>query len=86
MLPYRDAVAQRDEIDKILTATSKRLREFPRGTTGLTPDHVKATEEWQIAKAAGDMAFRRFRDINGFIVKHYGAELKRDRRNKRKPN
>lgn len=43
---------------------SRILKAFPRGITGLTPDSVKATEEWKIARRNCDLAFARLREFN----------------------
>ena len=52
-----DAVAREREAAAALAA-------FPRGPMGLTPDSVKASPEWQAAKAAWTEAFSALRAYN----------------------
>ena len=55
------------------------LRSFPRLANGLTPDHVRATPEWQTAKRKADAAFAALRSINQIIMRHYKREYMADR-------
>jgi hypothetical protein len=49
-----------EEVDR----TSKELKKFPKGPTGMTPDDVKATPEWQAAKRNYGQAFAKLREFN----------------------
>ena len=73
---HREHNAKLNEIGK---RYSDVLNQFPRGPTGLTPDHIKATPEYRIAKAGFDQSFAALREHNGFMVKNFKSEMKIDR-------
>lgn len=50
----------RSEVDR----ASEALKVFPRGSMGLTPDHVKLSPEYRAAKGAFDKAFAALRYFN----------------------
>lgn len=54
-----------DTLEAEVKAASAALKEFPRGTMGLTPDDVKASPEWRAAKTRYELAFARLRAWNG---------------------
>lgn len=47
---------------------------------GLTPDSVKNTTEWLLAKRAFDAAFHAEREFNSWFVKAFRAEYMAERR------
>lgn len=55
------------------------LRSLPRLDNGLTPDHVRATSEWQDAKHKADAAFSALQRINQIIMRHYKREYMAER-------
>jgi hypothetical protein len=75
-LEYAEAKQIRDVLDADLRRTSAELQKFPKGTTGLTPDDVKATPEYQAAKHAAETAFARLRRFNTKFVRAFKSELK----------
>ena len=50
---------------------------------GLTPDAVKATPEWQLAKKAYNLAFEQSRAFNKFFTKAYKKEIAAERNERR---
>lgn len=62
------------------SAASRALGQFPTGPMGLTPDEVKATPEFQAAKAAFDRSFQALRRYNGAYTRIYKHEIRADRR------
>lgn len=68
----RDHAAAREK------AASDKLRAHPRNHVGLTPDHIKATPEWQKDRADHASAFAHLRHINQKLTAH--PEYKRRRK------
>lgn len=54
------------------------LQTFPKGDMGLTPDAVKFSPEFQVAKQAYDRAARAIRDLNGTYAKTFEKEIRAD--------
>lgn len=54
-----------------------------RGPMGLTPDHIKATKEWQEAFAKERKAFSEMRAVNMYLSKHYKKEIRAEQRKRR---
>ena len=68
---FKLALESRDYLESIMERMSLRLKRFPSGPLGLTPDEVKATPEWQTAKREFDSIMREFRDFNQGFIKHH---------------
>ncbi len=58
-------MATENTLEAEVAAASAALRDFPRGSMGLTPDAVKASPEWRAAKTRYELAFARLRSWNG---------------------
>jgi hypothetical protein len=71
------------KLDAASKQASAEINQFPRGPTGLTPDDVKATPEYQTAKVNSDRTFAALRAHNSFMVKNFKSEMKADRDAKR---
>lgn len=56
--------AARNAMNARAEKASIALRAFPRGITGLTPDHVRVSPEWQTAKQNYNAAFAELRAFN----------------------
>ncbi len=54
-----------------MSAASAVMKSFPRLPNGLTPDHIKATLGWKVAKSESEQAFANLRKINAFYVKNF---------------
>jgi len=67
------------EADAETAEASKELKRFPRLPMGITPDHVRKTQEWKDAQARFVKAFARSRSVNAFLVKNFKKELKEER-------
>jgi hypothetical protein len=65
---------EQQKLEEAVSRTSKELKKFPKGPTGMTPDATKATPEWQAAKRNYDQAFQALRNYNS---KHTAADLGR---------
>lgn len=55
------------------------LQSFPKNAIGLTPDHIKATEQYKYARKGYDLAFIRLRSVNQYMSKHFSKEMRADR-------
>ncbi len=77
---FEEAKKLADKLDHESRQASAVLQKFPKLANGLTPDHVKATPEYKIARLASDRAFARLRDFNGFYTKKFAKEIREDRR------
>jgi hypothetical protein len=59
----------RNQLEARLEIASNKLRAFPVGPTGITPDSVKASPEWRAARRAVDTAFTELREVNARLVR-----------------
>ena len=84
-MTYPEAKAIAEALWADVKSTGAILQGFPKGRMGLTPDDVKASAEFQAAKRAYDVAFKRLRDFNGVFTKTFKAEIRAERREKRPP-
>lgn len=78
---YDTHAASRDVRDKIeaeYNAHSEALKQYPKGPTGLTPDHAK-TPEWHATKAKQAKAFAALQDYNGEFTKRFSKEIRAER-------
>lgn len=72
----------RDRIQAEAETAGARLRAIPgvgSGQIGLTPDSVKATAEYQSARAAWETAFERLRAFNGEYCQRFKREIRAER-------
>src|ERR1700722_6479050 len=81
-MTFEQAVAYRDTVSRDVAALSEALGAFPKLPNGLTPDKVKASPEYRMAKVAFDAMFRALREVNSALVAAYPKELKAARRAK----
>lgn len=79
-MTYDEAKIVRGTLEDVVKATSKVVRAFPKGPTGLTPGHVKSSPEFKAAKAAYNRVFSDLRDFNAFFVEEFSKEIRADRR------
>jgi hypothetical protein len=71
------------ELDKMSKDASKKLKKFPRGSTGLTPDAVKKDPKFKKAKADADNIHRAIQKHNTGVSKDW-FRMARDRRRQMK--
>lgn len=79
-MTYTEAKATKVRLERDLTEASAVMQAFPRSSVGLTPDYVKATPEYQVAKRASAAAFKALQIFNTWFVKTFAAEYRADRR------
>lgn len=71
--------ARRAQLETETAAASAALQVFPSGPTGLTPDAVKFSPEFQAASARYAKAAGQLRELNGANVKRFAKELAAER-------
>lgn len=71
---FAEMLKTRDALDAEVIATGAKLRSYPRGNMGLTPDAVKATPEWKQDHAAFSSAMAGLRKFNTDFLRHYAKE------------
>jgi hypothetical protein len=79
-MTYAEAKAIKFNLETAMTAASKALGAFPRSSIGLTPDHVKESFDWQLAKLNSEHAFSKLRAFNTIYLKAFVKEIKADRK------
>ena len=67
----------------VVDQASAALQVFPKGPMGLTPDAVKFSPEFQLAKKNYDIAFQALRKFNAEYTKQFKQELAAERAQKR---
>lgn len=77
---YSEAKALSAALDIEVTRAGDIINAFPKGPMGLTPDAVRVTPEWKLAKRNFDTAFAKLRAFNSYYVKTFSIELRRERR------
>jgi hypothetical protein len=80
---FAEAKAEQARLEQEMSAAEGVLKTFPRGAMGLTPDHVRATPEWQAAKARSSKAFKALQDFNTDFVSTFAKELRAERDERR---
>ena len=75
MTSFGEVCALRDQLEAKVSAASERLRAYPRGPMGMTPDSAK-TPQWRADRRAFDVAFGQLRKVNRFLMKHYRKEVR----------
>lgn len=80
---YAEAKDIAANLDAEVSRTGKALNSFPKGPMCLTPDAVRATAEWKIAKHQFDTAFAKLRNFNGVFSKAFAKEMKEERKARR---
>lgn len=77
-MTYEEAKARKGAIEREVQVTGAALRSYPRNAIGLTPDDVKATIEWRMAKRANVIAFFKLRKFNETFVKTFAIEYREE--------
>ncbi len=66
----------KDEFERIVDGVSASLQVHPKGPTGLTPDHIKATPQWKADRHAYYVASSNLKQFNTWFIKNYAKEWK----------
>lgn len=65
--------AARDTLEASYFAAGRKLKSFPKHDNGLTPDSVKETPEWKMAKSSYEEAFSALQRFNKRFAKQLRA-------------
>lgn len=80
---YEDAKKIKNDAYLTNEKAAKTLREVPgvsSGSFGLTPDHIKATPEYQHANRVFNVTFARMRNTNQWFNKTFKKEYAAERK------
>ena len=81
-MTFAEAKASAAKIETEVSAAEVALRTFPVGPMGLTPDAVRVTPEYRVAKLAFDKSFAKLRAFNGAFTKTFAKEIREERRSR----
>jgi len=79
MTTYSEAKVIRETLQSETQRLSAILHGFPRGATGITPDNIKQSAEFQFAKGLYDQAFTKLRIFNAYMAKNFSREMREER-------
>ena len=83
MTAYNIAKQMKIALETVHSDKVKVLNEVSgseRGTMGLTPDHIKQSQEWKNAYLAERKAFQEMREFNMKFSRTFKKEIRLDRR------
>lgn len=80
---YKQAKKHKQELERLNSIASSNLEHFEKGIMGLTPEHVRVTDEYQNAKKEYDKTFEELRNFNAWFMKNYKKEYLKDRKENR---
>jgi hypothetical protein len=72
---FETLIGLREYADDRAEYWSMELNKFPKGEMGLTPDAVKASPEFKMAKSNYDEAFFSLRRYNALLRTHYPKQF-----------
>lgn len=79
-MDYAEARQIKQRLEDNERKLGARMREFPSGPAGLTPDEVKSSAEFIVAKRDYEAAFRKLRAYNQRFMKKFRREYLEERR------
>jgi hypothetical protein len=83
-MTYEEAKLHKQELEKISDMLGDKLNGFEKGLMGLTPDHIKKSDEFQIVKMQFQKAFAELQKFNIYFTKTFKKESAKERDNKRR--
>tara|TARA_R110000822_G_scaffold301108_3_gene424824 strand:- start:817 stop:1116 length:300 start_codon:yes stop_codon:yes gene_type:complete len=79
-LNFESAKNYQLNLERKLNEIGNKLSKYPKGIMGLTPDHIKQTEEWKSNKKDFETAFFKLRTFNSYFTKQYKKERAAERK------
>lgn len=80
-MTYEQAKERRGQLEVEYQRAARALRELSGGgPLGLTPERVRATEEWQAAKRGANDSFAALQAFNTLYTRRYRKEIAQERR------
>jgi hypothetical protein len=83
MMNYAAARQIKENLDKQNEELGAKLRAYPSGPMGLTPDAIKATDAWKADYRAFHISLRHLQRYNREFMKLYGKQYRADMRKER---
>lgn len=83
MLPFKEAMKQKEKLELNVSEASASLKVFPKLPNGLTPDSVKKSFEYQIAKKNYQLHFTMLKEFNSWFLKNYKKEYRNYRKERK---
>ena len=80
ILSYGDWKQASKDLNSQVDDYSDKLNSFPKGEMGLTPDEVRNSKEYKLAKQNYNNAFKRLRDFNKKSSKEFKRRESKERR------
>jgi Na+/phosphate symporter len=68
----------KNQQNQIVDNLSDMLNSFPRGNMGLTPDHIKNSDEYRKIKSQYTKEFSKLQQINQQGIKQYKKEIRKE--------
>lgn len=75
-MTHEEAKIQGKKLNEEVDKWSKVLNSFERGKMGLTPEHVRVSDEYREATSSFNKAFAELRKFNSWYVKKYMKKKK----------
>ena len=79
---FEDAKKIKAQLEENCKKLGDAFDKYPRGAMGLTPDHIRATPEYQREKKLYNIAFTQLQNFNKVYVKQFKKELAEERKNR----
>lgn len=76
---YLEAKIVQITLDDRVSRLGAVLDTFPKGQMGLTPDDVKSSPSYRLAKQQFDASFAALRKFNGEFTKVFAKEIREER-------
>ena len=83
-ITFDQALAHKQELEATADYYSLELRKFPKLKNGMTPDDVKNSNDYKLAKLNYDAAAISLREYNSWFLKNFDSDYRTWRRKNRK--
>lgn len=81
-MTYEQAKARKAELESLVSSIGNELNKFPKNSTGMFSDEVRAKPEWKLLKQKSTQAFKDLQNFNTYFVKTFKKEYKAERDNR----
>lgn len=73
-MTFEELITRKEYLAIVVNNLSNKLQQFPKEANGMTPDHVRATEEFRVVNTTYNETFNELRATNQYLMKHYKKE------------
>lgn len=84
-MTYEQAKALKSRLEASCEDASRALNAIPgigSGPMGLTPDHIKESRKYRLAKRTFDISFQTLREFNAVFTRSFRKEITSERRDR----